>query len=62
MLVLGAESPLHPRNGEQTAALMARAEVDLVAGAGHLPWVESPGCVAAALARLKEQLQPPTSS
>jgi proline iminopeptidase len=55
--VLGAESPLRPRNGQQTAALMPDADVEIVAGAGHLPWVEAPGCVAAALSRLKNKLR-----
>jgi proline iminopeptidase len=57
VFILGAESPLRPRNGQQTAALMPDAEVDIVAGAGHLPWVETPGCVFAALSRLKSKRQ-----
>ena len=56
VFVLGAESPLRPRNGQQAAALMPDAEVVMVAGAGHLPWVESPGAVASALSRLKQKL------
>jgi len=56
VFVLGGESPLRPRNGQQAAELMPDAEVVIVAGAGHLPWVEAPGCVASALSRLKQKL------
>lgn len=56
VFVLGADSPLRPCNGQQAAALMPNAEVDIVAGAGHLPWVEAPGCVTVALSRLKKKL------
>jgi proline iminopeptidase len=59
VLVLGADSPLPPAHGQETAALMPDAEVEIVAGAGHLPWVEAPGCVAAALSRLQKKLQAP---
>jgi proline iminopeptidase len=50
VFVLGERSPMPVSQGEQTAALMPAAEVVLVPGAGHLPWHEQPGCVAAALA------------
>ena len=40
--------------GEQTAALLPMAEVTVVPAAGHLPWHEQPGCVAAALGRIRE--------
>jgi pimeloyl-ACP methyl ester carboxylesterase len=53
MFVLGERSPMPVTQGEQTAALMPSAEVDVIAGAGHLPWYEQPGCVAAALARIR---------
>jgi proline iminopeptidase len=48
--LLGAQSPMPVSQGEQTAALMPNAEVRLIPEAGHLPWHEKPGCVAAALA------------
>ena len=48
--VLGGQSPMPVRQGEQTAALISGAEVRIIPGAGHLPWHEQPGCVAAALA------------
>jgi hypothetical protein len=37
--------------------MMPNAEVDVVAGAGHLPLVEVPRCVAAALSRLDKKLR-----
>jgi proline iminopeptidase len=48
--VLGAQSPMPVSQGEQTAALIPGAEVRVIPAAGHLPWHEQPGCVAAALA------------
>ena len=53
VFVLGECSPLPVSQGGQTADLIGSAEVDLVPGAGHLPWYEQPGCVAAALARVR---------
>ena len=35
-----------------TAALIPGALLEVVAGAGHFPWIEKPGCVRAALDRL----------
>lgn len=48
--VLGERSPLPVSQGKQTAALIPGADVRVIPGAGHLPWHEQPGCVAAALA------------
>jgi proline iminopeptidase len=53
VFVLGEQSPMPVRQGQQTAALMPAAEVVVVPGAGHLPWHEQPGCVAAALAAVR---------
>jgi pimeloyl-ACP methyl ester carboxylesterase len=53
VLVLGELSPLPFSQGQQVAALLPSAEVDVIPGAGHLPWHEQPGCVAAALARVR---------
>jgi proline iminopeptidase len=53
VFVLGERSPLPVSQGEQTAALLPSAEVHVIPGAGHLPWHEQPGCVAAALATLR---------
>jgi len=54
VFVLGEKSPMPVSQGQQTAALLPAAEVTVVAGGGHLPWHERPGCVAAALARIRE--------
>lgn len=53
VFVLGERSPFPRSQGEQTAALLRRAEVTVVPGGGHLPWHESPGCVAEALTRVR---------
>lgn len=50
--VLGEQSPIPVRQGQQTAALITGAEVLVIPDAGHMPWHEQPGCIAAALARL----------
>ena len=54
VFVLGEKSPMPVSQGEGTAALLGRSEVRVVPAAGHLPWHEQPGCVAAALARVRE--------
>jgi pimeloyl-ACP methyl ester carboxylesterase len=54
VFVLGERSPIPVRQGQQTAALMPIAEVNIIPAAGHLPWHEQPGCVAAALARVRQ--------
>ena len=53
VFVLGEQSPLPVSQGQQVAALMPQAEVEVVKGAGHLPWFERPGCVATALATVR---------
>jgi proline iminopeptidase len=53
VFVLGERSPMPVSQGEQTAALLPSAEVHVIPGAGHLPWHEQPGCVAAALASIR---------
>jgi proline iminopeptidase len=60
IFVLGAQSPMPVSQGEQTAALIAGAEVRIIPAAGHLPWYEQPGCVTAALASIEEALAPRT--
>ena len=51
-IVLGDRSPLPADAGRATAAALPRSELTVVPGAGHLPWVEAPGCVSAALAKV----------
>lgn len=53
--LLGAQSPMPVSQGEQTAALIPNAEVRVIPEAGHLPWHEKPGCVAAALADVRRR-------
>lgn len=48
--VLGERSPMPVSQGKQTAALIPGADVRIIRGAGHLPWHEEHGCIAAALA------------
>jgi pimeloyl-ACP methyl ester carboxylesterase len=55
VFVLGEQSPIPFSLGQQAAALMPVAEVVVVPGAGHLPWYEQPGCVAAALAGIRKR-------
>ena len=55
VFVLGASSPMPVSQGQRTAALMSAAEVNVIPDAGHLLWHEQPGCVAAALARVRER-------
>jgi proline iminopeptidase len=59
VFVLGEESPMPVSQGQQTAALLPQAEVEIIPGAGHLPWHERPGCVAAALAGIRERTTGP---
>lgn len=56
VFVLGERSPMPVRAGQQTAALMPEAEVEVIPHAGHLPWHEQPGCVARALATIRERV------
>jgi pimeloyl-ACP methyl ester carboxylesterase len=53
IFVLGAHSPMPVSQGEQAAALIPSAQVRVIPAAGHLPWVEHPGCVADALASIR---------
>ena len=58
--VAGAQSPMPvDASSAATAAIIPGAWLEVVAGAGHFPWIEKPGSVAAALDRLVAR--PPTS-
>ena len=59
VLVLGECSPLPVSQGLQVAALLASGEVNAIPGAGHLPWYEQPGCVAAALVTVRARATDP---
>jgi pimeloyl-ACP methyl ester carboxylesterase len=54
VFVLGERSPMPVGQGRQTAALLPRAEVTVVPAAGHMPWYEQPGSIAAALTRIQQ--------
>jgi pimeloyl-ACP methyl ester carboxylesterase len=52
-VVAGAASPMPwGQAARATVELSPRAFLKVVPGAGHFPWVEQPGCVRTALARL----------
>jgi proline iminopeptidase len=55
-IVAGEASPFPIETATSTAALFSDARVSVVPGAGHLPWHEHPGCVAAALLRLADRM------
>lgn len=54
VFVLGEKSPMPVKQGQSTALLLPQAEVRIVPEAGHLPWHEKPGCVAAALTQISK--------
>ncbi len=51
LFVHGADDPRHHSAIEGLAEAIPRAEVELIAAAGHSPWLERPGAVASALRR-----------
>jgi proline iminopeptidase len=59
--VHGGSSPIPVTASTDTAAVMPDAFVDVVPGAGHFVWHESPGAVRATLDRLMGRAQPPGS-
>jgi pimeloyl-ACP methyl ester carboxylesterase len=48
-ILAGEASPFPLATAQSTAAVFADARLAVAAGAGHFPWHERPGCVAAAL-------------
>src|SRR5262249_37879107 len=56
LFVHGELSPLPVRTSTATAALIRGAQLEVVPGAGHFPWVERPGAVRDAIAAFLEQL------
>lgn len=58
-VVVGERSPFHPAGGATAAAaLIPGAWSEVITGAGHLPWIERPGSVQAALHRLVTDAHP----
>lgn len=49
VFVLGADSPIPPRHGIASAALIPGARSVVEADCGHFPWIERPGSVRKAL-------------
>jgi proline iminopeptidase len=49
VFVLGAGSPIPPRHGVASAALIPGAETDILDGCGHFPWLDQPGVIRTAL-------------
>jgi pimeloyl-ACP methyl ester carboxylesterase len=49
LFVHGRESPIPPRRSEESGHLIDGARLEVIPGAGHFPWLERPGCVAAAV-------------
>lgn len=49
VFVLGARSPIPPRHGVASAALIPGAETDVLEGCGHFPWLDRPGVIRTAL-------------
>jgi pimeloyl-ACP methyl ester carboxylesterase len=47
--VLGAQSPIPPRHGMASAALIPGAVTEILPDCGHFPWLERPGVIRAAL-------------
>lgn len=51
-IVAGSASPFPADVAKSTGALFRNGQVTMVDGAGHFPWFERPGCIAAALHRI----------
>ncbi len=60
-VLAGGASPFPLTTAQSTAALFADAGLAVAAGAGHFPWHECPGCVAAALDRIAGRGEAPAA-
>jgi pimeloyl-ACP methyl ester carboxylesterase len=49
LFIHGRESPIPPERSEESAHLIDGARLEVLSGAGHFPWLERPGSVAAAV-------------
>lgn len=56
VFVLGAGSPIPPRHGVASAALIPGAKTDILDGCGHFLWLERPGVIRAALDSVQADL------
>ena len=52
LFIHGRESPIPPARSEESARLIDGARVEVLPGAGHFPWLEHPGSVAAPVREL----------
>lgn len=52
LFVHGELDPLPPRSSLEAAALIRGAQVEIIPGRGHFPWLEQPGEVRAAVERM----------
>jgi proline iminopeptidase len=60
--LVGAGSPIPWGQASQaTVELSPHASLTVVAGAGHFPWIECPGCVGTALRRLVAEASEPAA-
>lgn len=53
--LLGEQSPIPIEHGRASAALLPTAEITVVSGSGHFPWLEKPGCVRLELDKLRSR-------
>jgi len=60
VFVLGAGSPIPPRHGVASAALISGAETDILEACGHFPWLDRPGMVRNALLSVQSRSSGPT--
>jgi pimeloyl-ACP methyl ester carboxylesterase len=49
LFIHGRESPIPPARSDESAQLIEGARLVVLSGVGHLPWLERPGSVAAAV-------------
>jgi pimeloyl-ACP methyl ester carboxylesterase len=55
IFVLGAASPIPPRHGVASAALIPGGQHRIEADCGHFPWLERPGSVRQALRHIRSE-------
>ncbi len=55
VFVLGADSPIPPRHGIASAALIPGSKTEVLDGCGHFPWLERPGVIRTALDSVRSE-------